>query len=127
MTITIPLPPRVLHSNARPHWAAKARATKKYRGDCYLAAIDAINRQKPRGLPWTSATVKAVFYHRVKRRRDLDGAGASLKAAMDGLQDAGLIANDSGLVPLPPELLIDKSSPRVELIIETLGEGDNHG
>ena len=36
ITITLPLPPKELSPNARPHWAVKARAIKSYR---LLAAL----------------------------------------------------------------------------------------
>jgi Holliday junction resolvase RusA-like endonuclease len=47
---------------------------------------------------------------------------SSLKAAFDGLADAGLIADDSGLTHLPVIVKVDKLNPRVELHIV---EGDH--
>ena len=36
-----------------------------------------------------------------------------LQAACDGLTDAGILADDSGLTPMPPEMLVDADCPRV--------------
>jgi Holliday junction resolvase RusA-like endonuclease len=117
LEITLPLPAPALSPNARKHWGPKAKAVAKARGDAYLAATDAIARQKPEGLPWESATAQPVFYFRDRRRRDRDNCGAMLKAYFDALQDAGVIVNDSGLAPLPPTIEIDKADPRVVLVV----------
>lgn len=115
LTVTIPLPPNVLKPNARVHWAAKARAVKRYRIDCGWAADDAINRSG-----WQTverATVTPIFYHRINRHRDGDNALASIKAGLDGLADAGVIVDDRGFACRPVEFRVDRKDPRVELII----------
>jgi len=116
MTITIPLPPRALHPNARPHWGTKAKAAKRYRRDCGIAAKAALNENGP-WKPLERATVQATLYYRRHGVRDQDGAISSLKAAYDSLQDAGVIVNDSGLTHLPPLFRVDAEQPRVELEI----------
>jgi len=93
LSIWIGLPPRVLHPNARTHWAAKARAVKRYRLDCRLSAMASLPPDRT-GFPWPVARVKADFYFSTVRQRDEDNLLASLKAAFDGLQDAGIVAND---------------------------------
>lgn len=114
MTITLPLPPRELHPNARVHFMARAKQTKSYR---FHAAV--VVRQTRVGVAerWKTATVQATFYFKDKRRRDKDGMLSSLKASFDGLADAGLIADDSGLTHLPVIVKLDKKNPRVELIV----------
>lgn len=116
MTITLPLPPRELHPNSRPHWRTKAKHTKAYRHASWAAC------PFDRHARWKEATVQATFYFKDARRRDRDGMLSSLKAAFDGLADAGLIADDSGLTHLPVIVKVDKLNPRVELHIV---EGDH--
>lgn len=117
LVIDLPIPPRTVSPNARPHWAAVAKAKAKMRADGKLAAKSAIREQRPSGLPWKSATVKPLFFFRVNRKRDRDNFGAMLKAYYDSLQDAGVIVNDCGLIPHPPVMCVDKDDPRVELIV----------
>lgn len=101
--LIIPAPPKVLHPNSRPHWRAKAAATKKYRNAVGAIAMSSLNAPR-----WESASCKATFYVRDRRRRDADNALASLKAAFDGLRDAGVIKDDSGLSHEPVEFAVDR-------------------
>ncbi|MDH3719353.1 MAG: hypothetical protein OES79_14635 [Planctomycetota bacterium] len=125
MTITLPLPPKGLSPNDRMHWAWKAAAVKKYRS--WSAAVTrteiACSLETCLEIPWKAAKVQPVFYFKDRRRRDRDNLAASLKAAYDGLVDAGLLVDDEGLVPLPPEIGVDKDNPRVELILTRINGG----
>lgn len=115
LSFTMPLPPKELSPNARVHWAKKFRAVREYRS---LAKFHAgIAGALCRGLPWERAEVSLTFYFPHKRVRDGDNAIASMKAAFDGMSDAGVIANDSGLTHLPPTLLVDRDNPRVEITL----------
>lgn len=119
--VVLPLPPEQLWPNYRKHrhWGPRAQATKKARADAKYATIDAVNRQKPIGLPWKYASMRAVFYFRSSRnKRDPGNCLRALKAYEDGLQDGGLIANDYFLCPLPPSRQVDRDHPRVVLTIE---------
>lgn len=81
--IELPWPSRVLHPNARVHWAAKARATK-------LAKSEAAWWAKAAGAKPIKANVLSVsitFFPPDKRRRDVDGMLASIKAYIDGIAD----------------------------------------
>ena len=122
LEITLPLPPKELAPNFRKHkhWGSRSRATKAARGDAYLAALDAIARQKPRGLPWGAATVRGVFYLPPRWRGDKTNLQGWLKAYEDGVQDAGVVVNDEVFVPLPPEVNVDKADPRVVLVVEMI-------
>lgn len=95
VTIHLPLPPAALKPNARVHWRTKAKATKAYRETARWAA------HAPHPLAWKAAEIQAHFHFKQDRRRDRDNLLASLKAAFDGLVDAGLLADDSGVTHLP--------------------------
>lgn len=111
ITVTLPLPDKCLSPNARVHWSTKARHVKAYRNSAHVQCI----ANRVNGLKWMRATYKARFYFPDARRRDADNAIASLKSALDGVADAGLIVNDSGLWPERPEFHTDKANPRVEI------------
>jgi Holliday junction resolvase RusA-like endonuclease len=117
--ITLPLPPRVLHPNGRAHWAKKAKAVREYRGRAWAEAYRAAFPNPPR---WAAAEVRATFYFATDRRRDGDGATSSLKAAFDGIADAGIVADDAGMVHHPPVLRVDREAPRVEIEVTPLGD-----
>jgi crossover junction endodeoxyribonuclease RusA len=110
--ITLPLPPKALSPNARCHWAAVAKAKKKYR---HMAMVLAA-AQRP-DTPWTKATMRATFYHKISRRRDGDNYLYMLKSALDSLKDAGVIVDDNHkvLTHLPVRFEVDKANPRVEI------------
>lgn len=97
---------------------AKARATKKYRQAAKDATEGLIVREDL-DVPFSAATITPRFFHATKRRRDKDNALASLKAAFDGMADAGLVSDDSELTYQPVEMHIDRDAPRVELEIQT--------
>ncbi len=118
ITITVPVPPNALSPNARPHWAVKMKAKQKYRRDACLASIHAINTAGIDWAPmWKMAYAQITVYKRTAHTGDRDNIIASLKAAFDGIADAGVIANDSGLIPLPPTVLKDAKKPRVEITV----------
>ena len=72
---------------------------------------------KPRWGRLVSAVVGVRWYAASSRSRDGDNALASLKAAFDGLADAGVVDNDSGITHLPVSFSIDLKRPRVELYV----------
>ena len=118
ITIVLPLPNRALSPNARVHWAHKAKHVREYRKTAWAATLEAAG---PQAL-WTKATAKVSFFFPDNRRRDADNAMASLKAAWDGMRDAGLIADDSAkvLTMEPAEFHVDGKDPRVEIRMRRL-------
>lgn len=115
LTLTLPLPPRELHPNARVHWRPKAKAVATYRMLAKGAALVALGRaRQPR---WSAAAAQAVFYVKDRRRRDRDNLAASLKAGWDGIADAGVVENDAGITHLPVRIEVDAARPRVEITI----------
>lgn len=123
--VTLPLPHPSLSPNARPHHMTKARLKKKARNDGYLAGVKArIDCQHEQ--PFELAEAHATFYVRTNRNRDGDNALASLKASFDGLADAGIFRNDSGLRHYPVKFEVDKKNPRVELLIRPIEVNHAH-
>jgi crossover junction endodeoxyribonuclease RusA len=115
--LQLSLPPRVLWPNARTHWFGKARATKAYR---FAAGVNAKAATPPGWTMPTAASVQCDFYFRDRRRRDRDNLLAALKAAFDGLADAGVVADDSALTYLPISIGYDRERPRVEITVTPL-------
>lgn len=115
ITITLPLPAKALSPNASGHWAKIAQAKRLARREAWAVAMRA-----KEGPPMAKASLKPVFYWPDRRRRDDDNAVASLKAARDGLADAGVVVDDRDFTTLPAEFHVDKQNPRVELMIKEL-------
>lgn len=115
LVIRLPLPYPTLQPNARVHWATRARDVQRYRKQAWAVAFSISKGAKAR---WPRATAQATFHFSTRRRRDRDNLLASLKAAFDGLVDAGVIADDSGLTHLPVIVAVDGGGePRVEISI----------
>lgn len=115
LTITILLPPKELSPNARCHWAKKAKAVKRYRELAHGCTLEALaGRRKPR---WKSAEVVIRGYFPTARKPDADNFLAALKAAFDGIVDAGVLVDDNGLFLTIEPLQVDRERPRVELVI----------
>lgn len=116
ITITIPLPPKECRPNgSHGHWAQKAKAKKAYRRKVHLITLEAIGK----GIPerWVKAKVNIKAYFKTARHLDPDNLVASLKSALDGIADAGVVANDKGLWPERPEIYKDAKNPRIELTV----------
>ncbi len=125
LEITIPLPPRETHPNARCHWRTKANAIKQQREDAFLAAKAALGEANINPPRWKAATILATFYKPSNRAQlaDQDGLNSSLKSAADGIEDAGILANDRGLTWLPPVQFLGAAAgrqPKVVLLITAL-------
>ncbi len=122
LTIVLPLPSGLLSPNhtigSIGGRFAKAGAIKKYR----KLAKEAVACAKIETSPWQKVSVKAQFYFKNKRRRDPDNATGSLKAAYDGIVDAGLVADDDyeHMEREKPIFSGDHRHPRAELTITRL-------
>jgi len=120
LVIILPLPGGLLSPNNTVGSIggrfAKARATGKYR----RLAKQAVYDEQIETAPWQHVTVEARFYFKQNRRRDPDNAIGSLKAAYDGIVDAGLVADDDyeHMTRLPPIFMTARKHPRVELTIK---------
>lgn len=92
--IVLPWPPSALSSNARGHWAKKARATAKYRDDARLCTL-ATKPRVPDG-DEIALTIRFVPPH---NRFDRVNYPAMIKAGLDGIADA-LGVNDRRFLPV---------------------------
>jgi Holliday junction resolvase RusA-like endonuclease len=115
ITITLPLPAKELSPNASVHWAVKAKVKKQARLSAWSKTKAAMGRHTPPR--WEKAMSQCVFYYKTAGRHDPDNSLASCKTYFDGITDAGLLADDSGLSHYPVVLKKDKDNPRVEITI----------
>jgi Holliday junction resolvase RusA-like endonuclease len=116
ITLILPLPPSKLNPNIRVHWAEKSRAVKTYRNIALFEAKKFLFDYDSPPL-WAKAVVSCEAFFSHIRNRDEDNFQASMKAAFDGLADAGIVINDSGFTHMPPVFSHDKKKPRVEITI----------
>jgi len=101
-TLDLPFDKPPLTENQRwPHWAPKAVMTKKVR-----AASSLLARQQ-RIPALGTCTVRLIWVVNTRHRRDADNITPTLKAACDGLVDAGLVPDDT------PDLM-DKRMPEID-------------
>lgn len=125
ITIELPIPAKCLHkNNPWTHWGTVSTAKKKARSLARILASSELARQKKAAPKWVRATLRAEWYFRPAKRgkalreHDDDGLTGWLVAYRDGLEDAGIVANDSGIVTLPHTVGVDKANPRVVLTVE---------
>lgn len=93
-------PPSALHSNARVHWAAKARAAKAYRRETWAAAKQAGVATFP------NARIEFTFHPPDRRRRDAQNMPGAMKSAIDGIAEA-MGCDDHGFRPVFPDALAE--------------------
>lgn len=120
VTITIPLPPRILSPNRPPMTVGgrigKAKAAKTYRQQAATAIRDA----GVETFPWDHVTVSATVFWPDRRRRDTDNLVAAIKPAYDGLVDGGAVADDdpTHMTRREPTFAVDRDWPRIDLTLE---------
>jgi len=85
----IGLPPS---QNSRRHHFARARDDKQWKEDARLVALDAINRERPAGLPWQRVHVRYDFHYQRVTSVDPDNTVGRCKPVLDGLK--GLVFPD---------------------------------
>lgn len=98
--VDLPLPPKMLSPNVSAHWAVKARAVKKYREDCGVLVKMAMRKAKALSSGPAERAVVDIEYrcHRESfgyAAKDTQNAISALKAAIDGMVDAGVVKSDS--------------------------------
>jgi crossover junction endodeoxyribonuclease RusA len=113
-------PPMSANDQRRAHWQ-KVRAAKKQVGDAvaWLARQQQIKDVGP-------AEVSFVWFAPDKRRRDSDSLGPFVKAALDGLVEAGVFPDDhNGWVVKTSMAVVssDTRNPRIEISIKEISDG----
>ena len=111
IVLDLGLPPRKLHPNGRVAWREKATLTKAYRGyaaDTTVLAMQKLSMKRPL---LTKARIQFIFY--VARRQDPDNLLAWMKSGIDGMADAGLLADDRDVAYEPVVQALDPKHPRV--------------
>ena len=111
--VAISLPPKDVAKNARAHHHAVARAVASHRAEAMNAAFGARLRLGLDAPAFRKLVVTATWYlaplRGDGRYRPRDGTNAqdALKAALDGLVDAGLVHDDDDLSveQMPPTML----------------------
>jgi Holliday junction resolvase RusA-like endonuclease len=115
--IILPLPDKWLKPNttiaSMAGRMAKSSATKKYREQ----ACEQAKKVDSTFGPHEHCEVQCFFYFKDARRRDKDNCLASMKAAFDGIADAGWVADDADFTHLPVQINKDKDRPRVEIVV----------
>jgi len=105
-TLSLPWPPSEVNPNRSrklPWWKLRGRdrsgratgAVTVYREHCFYLARNYMNTHGLRDALAAPVTVDITFFPPDRRERDPDNLIASLKPAIDGLVDAGLLAGDS--------------------------------
>ena len=132
LAFTLPLPPKELSPNYRArHWAQVSTAKAAYRRDCGWTAKGAMFAAAARAAETTPpppmvnfplaapVTAHVTFVVPDKRRRDLDNLSASMKAAWDGIVDAGVLVDDSSehLKHAAPELVVERGTREVRVVL----------
>jgi len=115
MFLTLPIPDKALSPNARPHWAAKARAAKQARHQGHAAVL--ISGQ---AAPAPPLVMHVAWYSKSahpNHRTDDDNMWSSLKNHRDGIAD-GLGVNDRDIRQGRMVYGVDKARPRVEITVE---------
>jgi len=103
------LPPKQLSPNARVHWSVRHQYASELRVRTKFCALEATKYRHP---SLSKAEVSISFVVPDKRYiKDTDNALASIKAAIDGCVDAGIIVDDDPgtlTYKMPVEWTVDK-------------------
>lgn len=87
--LTIPAPAPWINANARDHWTKKGRLTRSWRS----ASAAWARHQKLR--PVTQPVVIVATVVKTNSRRfDVENLAPTVKAAIDGLRDSGVLPED---------------------------------
>jgi len=126
VTIEFAMPDKVLNANDRLHWAVKSKRVKAWRRSCYLAAIKAQRRGALERVEWDRNAKHEIGISipvvSLNIRRDGANWHPTLKAAIDGLVDHGMLPDDSGryVVTSEPTFHAVRDNPRVVVTITEL-------
>lgn len=116
-TLDLPFDRPPITANQRLHHMAKARLTRQVRRAASFLARSA------RIPTLDTCTVRMVWFVTDRHRRDADNLVPTLKAACDGLVDAGVVSDDipSLMTKRMPEIVLRKGEPAGLQLIVTPG------
>ena len=112
----------LLNANYRLHWAAKAKRSKTIRWQAFSKASAALIHDPSGVVDRGHVTVWVAYPDR--RRRDVHNLYPTIKAAIDGMVDAGVLPDDSDTHLVGPDLRVpDHLAPKgtVHLAFEVVG------
>jgi Holliday junction resolvase RusA-like endonuclease len=125
--VELPLPPKECHQNFRGAHATRERMVA-VRYARYLAWQTATQLSTTGGyglLPeWERCAVSLAFRFPDARRRDIWNFAGACKAFLDGLADAGVMADDSDIVYGQVSAVIDRHVSGVTITIMPIAEGE---
>jgi crossover junction endodeoxyribonuclease RusA len=123
--IVLPLPfpkPPMMANHRYPHWAVKGKAVKAVRRSTYGVARAWHGLWPNVELPLPGPVeVELIWTVTDRRRRDSDGPEPTKKACLDGLVDAGMLADDKSSVVVRSFCSIEQGAePGVRLVIRNV-------
>lgn len=120
--VILPWPSNALKSNARVHWAEKARETAKHREWARLAVLGEEGMQD---MPGADRATIFIEYYPPSKRGDIHNVASSLKAYIDGIAD-GLGVDDKGFRVDYPTVWAGSGKPGkvVFRVLSPLGAGE---
>lgn len=117
LTVTSALP--MLNLNQRMHWAKKAQLTKHWRT---LTLTCAMAADLPRNLDRVHITAHVI--KPTNRQYDAHNLAPTVKAAIDGLVDYGLIPDDTNKYLVGPDLRQGGVGPAAAIVLEITDVGE---
>ena len=103
----------LLNANGREHWSKRAHLVADIRAAARDLACDIP--------PLERVKIRAIFYAPNNRRRDTSNLFNSVKSAVDGLVDAGVLKDDSDKYVYSLEMLRGEGIvPGGQLVIEVI-------
>jgi crossover junction endodeoxyribonuclease RusA len=110
--VALPVGLQLMNSNDRVHWSKRAKVSSLIR-----TTARGLCKDIPKGL--LKVKIRAVYYAPDNRRRDVSNLFPSVKAAVDGLVDAGVIKDDNDKFVVALEMVRGEYNvPRGQLVIE---------
>ncbi len=92
LTVAVPGRPFSLNAERSKHWSDRARRVAQFRLDAKFATLEALGSRRPR---FERVSVDVYPYALNRRyRQDVGNCYASMKAALDGVVDTGILADD---------------------------------
>lgn len=116
-TLTITPPCEFLNANQRYHWRKKAELTKAWREAAYTAVMTGFHPYR-----YDRAHITFAVRFPDNRRRDVHNLYGTAKAAIDGIVQAGLLADDRDEFLVGPDMrrTLPNGTPEVVITITPL-------